>query len=345
MPATSPQPLPALHQLRHRCVEWVRLTTNTGKTLVAGNAASTRTTTTSRPAASSGRLLALRAATDQPTSSRKANLARIQFAWGTRNCTTAAAGAKTPAAATPKSPAPSTSKTPSGTKATTKSSPASSPRPSTTTKPKPAASATSVVPQITCPANANMCVEDATMIDLAYCPFMPPWTRSRCVGGCCVSTGKCASSSCSISGLGRDVPDIICYGVNNGVAIGGSNVCAGLGCRLAAPGCTTDTFGGNCVGTVWPINGTATGLSSKAKKWLGYPCLDATPSSNTLTADGKPTTSATGVYMAKLWTICNCTDVPAAGSIQEALSVPSIKQVGGGGRGGVCLGTQSSSDI
>ena len=120
-----------------------------------------------------------------------------------------------------------------------------------------------------------------------------------------MSAGKCASTSCAISGLGRDVNSMVCYGVNMGLSSGGGNLCNGLGCKLAVPGCITDTFGGNCIGKV-SLTGAvpADQIPAEAAKYLGYPCLDAAPSDSTLNSKGAISTK--GSWVAKLWTICDC---------------------------------------
>jgi hypothetical protein len=169
-------------------------------------------------------------------------------------------------------------------------------------------------------------------VEFNACSYTPPFTTSSCWGGCCRSAGKCASSSCAISGLGRDVTSIICYGINAGLSIGGSNICNGLGCKLAVPGCITDTFGGNCVGKV-VATGAVWSLDPVASKYLGYPCLDATPSEITLNSKGQA--SEKGGYVAKLWTICDCMDqaatssvADAAGAISDALGLPGLGSEG-----------------
>ncbi|KAF8059416.1 hypothetical protein HT031_005221 [Scenedesmus sp. PABB004] len=171
-----------------------------------------------------------------------------------------------------------------------------------------------------CAPRRDMCNEGASMNQFSYCVWNAPFTTSACKGGCCFSSGKCASSSCVISGVGRDVPGTICYGTNAGAGFGGAPECAGLACRLAVPGCTTDPFGGNCVGTVVALGGDAAAVHPSAARFLGAPCLDATPSSVTLGEDGRPAGLA-GVFMSKLWTICDCSDAPpgAAPGVGAAL--------------------------
>lgn len=150
----------------------------------------------------------------------------------------------------------------------------------------------------------DQCAPEASSTSTAYCPVLAPFTSAACLGGCCVSSGKCTSSSCAISGLGKEVPNTICYGLNPAIAIGASPNCRGLACKLAVPGCTSDLLGGSCVGTVVDLSGKAAADNPSGAALVGYPCLDVTPSDKTLTADGK--LSLSGGYVAKLWSICDC---------------------------------------
>jgi hypothetical protein len=160
-----------------------------------------------------------------------------------------------------------------------------------------------------CKARTDMCNEKASMNAFNYCVWNAPFSAPRCKGGCCVSSGRCASSSCAISGMGRDVPNMICYGVNRGVGFGGSSTCAGLACKLATPGCTTDAFGGNCVGTVVAFGSSTEEVHPAAAKLIGAACLDATPSDDTLDAQGRVAAGEEqGIYMSKLWSVCDCSE-------------------------------------
>lgn len=158
-----------------------------------------------------------------------------------------------------------------------------------------------------CKPRVDMCNEKASMNAFTYCVWNAPFSGPNCRGGCCFSSGKCASSSCAISGMGRDVPNMICYGVNSGVGFGGNSNCGGLACKLATPGCTTDAFGGNCVGTVVAF-GSKEAVHPESLKFVGAPCLDATPSDTTLDRTGAPASGEEGVYMGKLWTVCDCAE-------------------------------------
>jgi hypothetical protein len=149
-----------------------------------------------------------------------------------------------------------------------------------------------------------MCSPDAASTSTAFCPVAGPFKKATCLGGCCISSGKCVSSSCAISGLGREVSNTICYGLNPAMAIGASPNCRGLACKLSVPGCTSDLLGGSCVGTVVDLAGTATTKNPAGAKLVGAPCLDVTPSEKTLTKDG--TLTKGGEYVAKLWSVCDC---------------------------------------
>ena len=167
----------------------------------------------------------------------------------------------------------------------------------------------------------DMCSSEATATSAAHCPALSPFAKSSCLGGCCVSSGKCASSSCAISGLGREVSNTICYGLNPGVAVGASPNCRGLACKLSIAGCTSDLLGGSCIGTVVDLSGDAAKANPAGARLLGYPCLDVTPSDKTLKADG--TLSATGEYVAKLWSVCDCA-APAPVAREGLLSFPKV---------------------
>jgi len=151
-----------------------------------------------------------------------------------------------------------------------------------------------------------MCAASASITAASHCPVVKPFTSASCLGGCCYSSGKCTSSSCAISGVGKEVPNTICYGVNAEGAIGGTPQCTGLACKLAVPGCTSDLLGGSCVGMVVDTTGTAFVDNPAGAALVGYPCLDVTPSDKTLNADGSKSTNGTGAYVASLWSVCDC---------------------------------------
>lgn len=140
----------------------------------------------------------------------------------------------------------------------------------------------------------------------AYCPATAPLTRAACASGCCVSSGRCGSSACALAGLGGEVPNTVCYGLNRPGGVGFTAQCTNLGCKLAVPGCTTDLLGGSCVGTVTNLTAAAGAPGAPGAALLGYPCLDVTPSSAALTAVGADAAGAAGLYVKGLWTVCNC---------------------------------------
>jgi len=155
-----------------------------------------------------------------------------------------------------------------------------------------------------CPSLIDQCSPGASTTSTAFCPTVSPFKKATCLGGCCFSSGKCTSSSCAISGIGKEVSNTICYGLNPAIAIGASPNCRGLACKLAVPGCTSDLLGGSCVGTVIDLAGTAQKKNPAGAALVGFPCLDVTPSDKTLTKEG--TLSSSGEYVAKLWSICDC---------------------------------------
>ena len=59
------------------------------------------------------------------------------------------------------------------------------------------------------------------MNQFSYCVWNKPFTKSACRGGCFFSRGKCASSRCAISGMGRDGAGLVCSCPQSGVGIGG----------------------------------------------------------------------------------------------------------------------------
>lgn len=137
----------------------------------------------------------------------------------------------------------------------------------------------------------------------AYCPATAPSARALCVGGCCASSGRCVSSACSLAGLGGEVQNVICNGLNAAGGVGYSAACAGLGCRLAVPGCATDLIGGSCVGTVVNLTAASGAAGSPGAALVGLPCLDVMP---TTTAATTTSASSSNAHVSGLWTACNC---------------------------------------
>jgi hypothetical protein len=113
-----------------------------------------------------------------------------------------------------------------------------------------------------------------------------PFIKRTCVGGCCASSGRCASTSCGGAGIGKEVANTMCYGLNAPGAIGVSAKCAGLACWLAVPGCTSSQQTGACVGTVVDFYGTVATTNAAGAAMVGYPCLDVSTANATLDNDG-----------------------------------------------------------
>uniref|UniRef100_A0A383WFB0 Jacalin-type lectin domain-containing protein n=1 Tax=Tetradesmus obliquus TaxID=3088 RepID=A0A383WFB0_TETOB len=163
-----------------------------------------------------------------------------------------------------------------------------------------------------CPPVPNMCSEAAAEGDSAFCPVTSPFTRARCEGGCCFSSGRCKMPLCKLNGLGADVMalDFICYGKNNG-PFGGLNKCRNLACKLAKPGCQSSLLGGNCIGTVVAANDN---LDEMAKQYLGKPCIEVVNHPGPLlhmplNKPGLPVPN--GEYMGSLWSVCDCGASPS----------------------------------
>lgn len=145
----------------------------------------------------------------------------------------------TPTEGAPETPADNPTPTPAPEEAAPET-PATAPEDATAAVPAPE-DATAAVPAPaalpTCPAALDMCSVDAGTTSSAFCPALSPFSTPTCMGGCCISSGKCTSSSCAISGIGKEVANTICYGLNPAIAIGASPNCRGLACKLAIAGC------------------------------------------------------------------------------------------------------------
>uniref|UniRef100_A0A383V773 Uncharacterized protein n=1 Tax=Tetradesmus obliquus TaxID=3088 RepID=A0A383V773_TETOB len=127
-------------------------------------------------------------------------------------------------------------------------------------------------------------------------------------GGNCAN-GTCATSSCMLNGMGKDVATMMCFGTNLmpnpllDATLG--NPCTNLACKLDRPNCTTTNFGldGFCTGKVVSMGATAK-LHASGKSFLGYPCIEHRGPVLDLVPLGDYT--ARGVYMAKAWKVCDC---------------------------------------
>lgn len=342
-PRTHPNP-------RRRCIEYLKLTTDRGRTLAIGDANSATPTTSAAANSPGAYLTTFRGWTDSAGA-----LQQLQIVWGTRCAPAGAAASPSPAAAfaesgpkpspaaaaaSPKpavaSPKPSpvaaaaASSKPAA--ASPKLSPAtavSSPKPSAA-RPKPAAAASPAlaasspaaaaaaaaspspagVPAAAaaCAPRPDMCSETEAGL-LNMCKAVSPFTSPKCVGGCCVSSGRCRFGSCLANGLGLDVP-MACFGYNNipkpfGLAPG---KCAYLACKLAVPGCKTPLLGGSCVGAVALAPGSdASKLSANSAQYIGRPCVETTPTGGLVTLPSLGISNSE--YVLAGWKACDCADV------------------------------------
>lgn len=172
-------------------------------------------------------------------------------------------------------------------------SPAPTPAPAVVTAPKEPA-----LP--VCPQVLDSCATTVGVDSQAYCPIVSPFAKRVCIGGCCASGGKCTSSSCTISGIGKEVANVICYGINQAQTIGATPDCLSLGCYLTVPGCTSNLLGGSCLGTVVDMTGGKLSATNPAGlALLGKPCLDVTVSDTTLKSDN--TNSQVGLVLPSCW--------------------------------------------
>jgi hypothetical protein len=145
---------------------------------------------------------------------------------------------------------------------------------------------------------------------------------SQGVGKCkgnqlCSSDGRCVTSSCSMNGLGADVPNMVCSGttmrlpfLSAGVAV---SPCTFLGCRLDVGSCTSTGLmgvGGFCTGRV-VATGTAELLHPQGRQWLGYPCVEHRPAPSIIAGvlgneQQQQQTFASSGLVAKAWKVCDC---------------------------------------
>jgi hypothetical protein len=153
-----------------------------------------------------------------------------------------------------------------------------------------------------CKAQPSLCNTGVSVGDAAFCPFVNPFTKSVCLGGCCKSLGKCKAPFCSLAGLGADVMtlDFICLGQNSGL-FGGLNKCKNLGCKLEVPGCVSDLLGGSCLGKVTAMSKD---IDADAAKYIGMPCLETTK--KVLPIDKLQILTGKSEYVKGLWTVCDC---------------------------------------
>jgi hypothetical protein len=60
-----------------------------------------------------------------------------------------------------------------------------------------------------CPPMSDMCDEEAAEGTAPFCPVTSPFTKARCEGGCCFSSGKCRMPLCKLNGLGAGEPAVV----------------------------------------------------------------------------------------------------------------------------------------
>jgi hypothetical protein len=255
----------------------VRLTTNKGNTAEIGTPTGSAQITVSVPNKPEGFLAAVRGYEDfymnQPVT--KGGLQQLQFVWGVSVC---------PEAPAPPAPEPEPEPVPQ--------EPVPEPVPQ---EPVPEPLPEEPVEPL-CPAQLDKCNPGPSASGAAVCPAVAPFTAPQCVGGCCVSSGKCKRGFCSQAGLGSEVmdPGMLCWGTNSG-HINRFNKCRNLACKLAVPGCITDPLSGSCVGSVVALSND---VDDEGKKWVGSPCLQPVPSGLPTDALGK--VDASGAYAGKL---------------------------------------------
>jgi hypothetical protein len=180
-----------------------------------------------------------------------------------------------------------------------------------------------------CRPRPDLCSTSAAYGTRAYCSYMVPHFSAKvCLGGCCVSSGRCGSSSCISSGLGKDVGLMPCFGSNQ-LSNPLTDKCANLGCALYTPGCKNNK--GSCVGRVVPLAGNTLLMHPIGRTLLGLPCLDMTIDvaqslDRVPLRDG--TLSKPGVYVGGPWKVCDCSDTgDFSGNPLELLVKPDLSLV------------------
>jgi hypothetical protein len=163
-----------------------------------------------------------------------------------------------------------------------------------------------------CPPKPDMCDASAAAGATNFCKAASPFEAAKCVGGCCISSGKCKFGSCVANGLGKDAP-LTCFNNNtlpSPLSMIG-NKCAHLACKLAIPGCKTALVGGNCVGTVVAV-GDASKLHAQGARFVGHPCVETTPTGGFVSM---PKALDLGLlprdYVLAGWKVCDCVDAGA----------------------------------
>jgi hypothetical protein len=173
----------------------------------------------------------------------------------------------------------------------------------------------------------------------------------KCGGNHLCKDGKCATSSCSLAGLGADVPNLMCYGTNMRLPFLNSGLdvspCSFLACKLDTASCTSSGLmgvGGFCTGKVVSM-GAAAMLHPQGKQWLGYPCVEHKSSGLGLRAGMLGEMTSAEDMVAKSWKVCDCVKkAPLRNSLAMMLPNGTITSYifgkssssssGGGGGGG-----------
>ena len=317
-----------------RCLEYLLFRTNRGRTFSLGNSASPDMTSRVTVNRAGGYLGSLRGWADKDGA-----LQQIQMVWALSDCPPGVAPGTTVKApapvevpmavigAEPEAPADAA---PAAAEAEAPAAPEELAAPVAEAEP---AAAPAAAAAATCPANLDLC--DVTAADVAAnaCRAVAPFGAPQCMGGCCISSGKCHYGSCAANGLGKDAP-LNCVGANgvhSALAMLG-NKCAGLACKLAVPGCRTTLVGGSCAGTVVAVN-AGEKLHGQGAAYVGQPCVETTPSGGLapmpkLVDFGLPARE----FVHATWKICDCAgagDAPKPGLQLPGLKMPKLPGFGG----------------
>jgi hypothetical protein len=143
--------------------------------------------------------------------------------------------------------------------------------------------------------------------------------RSCAPSGC--PDGMCATTSCLIGGMGREVAGGDCTGLL--VTREAQHVCANLACALDVPGCVSPGalgFGGFCSGRVVAL-GEAPVLHAAAAVLLGLPCIETkwlrSPGMADIAALAAADAGA-GAYVKGAWKVCGCAGAAAVSAVVSA---------------------------
>ncbi|KAF8063666.1 Prx [Scenedesmus sp. PABB004] len=154
-----------------------------------------------------------------------------------------------------------------------------------------------------------------------------------CSGGVACSDGMCATPSCVLNGMGKDVPGMVCYGTNiipnPLLEMVNGNPCANLACKLDKPGCASK--GGFCTGRVVAM-GAASQLHASGRAHVGHPCVEhKAPLLGLVPAADY---DAKGTYVSRAWKVCDCVMGLALPKLPGLGAITATVGVGGSGSGG-----------